>query len=154
MTLDIGRELAQRVLERGDVPSKVLVTKLIFDRNLSTKSELNAIIRSWGEDVLNSSEWLFAYETLINAWHNRYAQIALPENRALYEVMIDSNVSFLDESKIASIDLPFIFQRYVPSLPEAPSQEGVDVSDLVSESESASSIENAGEVVSTDYHPG
>lgn len=151
--LNIGRELAQRILERGDVPSKVLVTKLIFDHNLSTKSELNTIIRSWGEDVLNSSEWLFAYEVLINAWHNRYVQIPLPANRALYEVMIDNNVSFLDESKLASIHLPSIFERHAPRMPERPYEEGGDSSFVISESESTSSAQDAAVVISTDYPP-
>jgi len=47
--ININKELAEMVLHRGDCPSRVLVTKIIFDRGLALKSSINSIIRSWGD---------------------------------------------------------------------------------------------------------
>jgi len=109
--LQISKDLLLSVLKDGDCPSKVLATKIIYRRNISLKSEINSIVRHWGEDVLNSSEWLFAYEILINRWHNRYISVELPDNCALYEHMRDNSVSFIDDEAMSQVSLPHSFRR-------------------------------------------
>ena len=142
------KELAMKILLKGDVPSKVMITKLIYGFNISLKSEVNSIVRSWSEDVLNSSEWLFAYEVLRNSWHNRYAQVHLPANRQLYEFMKDSNVSFLDESNLGLTELPAVFRRHTSV------SGGVDLFDFLSNDEVESvSPEADDDVVDTISYP-
>ena len=109
--ININKELAEMVLHRGDCPSRVLVTKIIFDRGLALKSSINSIIRSWGDDVLNSTEWLLAYEALVNKWHNRYTSINLPENHELVEHLRDNEISFIDSTIMDRIALPQIFKK-------------------------------------------
>lgn len=116
--LRISKSLLRSVLEGGDCPSKVLATKIIYRRNISLKSEINSIVRSWSEDVLNSSEWLFAYEILTNRWHNRYVSVELPDNSALYEHMRDNSVSFLDDEAMSQISLPPPFQNQLEDADE------------------------------------
>lgn len=148
----IGTDLAKRVLQKGDVPSKVLVTKLIFQQKLALKSEINAVVRSWGEDVLNSSEWLLAYEVLQNSWHNRYAQVRFPQNKALYEFMQDSNVSFLDDSKVGHIDLPPAFRRHARSIIAPEEREELDTFDFMASDEfEGDSSENDDDEIDTSY---
>ncbi|MAG13787.1 MAG: hypothetical protein CMN78_04245 [Spirochaetales bacterium] len=101
------------VLRNGDCPSRVLITKLISDRNIRLKSEVNAFVRSWGDEALNSSEWLLAYEILVNRWHNLYASINLPDNRELFEYMRDNRISFIDDAEVERVDLPHVFKKYL-----------------------------------------
>ena len=122
----IDKDLATRVLQKGDVPSKVLVTKLIFDHRLPLKSEINAMVRLWSEDVLNSSEWLLAYEILLNTWHGRNVQVQFPQNKELYEFMKESNISFLDCSRVDYIDLPAAFLRHSRSTIDVEEAEEAD----------------------------
>jgi hypothetical protein len=132
--VNLDKDLARRVLQKGDVPSKVLVTKLIFDRKMPLKSDVNAIARSWSEDVLNSSEWLLAYEVLLNRWHSRFVPVQFPQNKELYELMKDTNVSFLDYLSLEHIDLPPAFRRYARSS-EGPEEEDLDFTDFLAEDE-------------------
>ncbi|MDA3898022.1 MAG: RNA-directed DNA polymerase [Desulfobacteraceae bacterium] len=111
--LRISKDLLRSVLKGGDCPSMVLATKIIYQNNISLKSEINSIVRLWGKDVLNSSEWLFAYEILANQWHNRYNSIELPDNCALYEHMRDNSVSFIDDEAMSQISLPPPFRRQI-----------------------------------------
>lgn len=120
--LQISKDLLLSVLKGGDCPSKVLATKIIYQRNIPLKSEINTIVRSWGQDVLNSSEWLFAYEILTNRWHNRYHSIELPENSALYEHMRDNSVSFIDDEVISQISLPLPFRKKLQDSDEVESR--------------------------------
>jgi hypothetical protein len=110
--INIGKELAEMVLLRGDCPSRVLITKIIFDRGITLKSRFNSIIRFWGDDVLNSTEWLLAYETLANNWHNRYTNVRLPDNSELVEHLRDNEISFIDNTILGRITLPAIFKKY------------------------------------------
>ena len=116
--LQISKDLLRSVLKNGDCPSKVLAAKIIYRRNISLKTEINSIVRHWGEDVLNSSEWLFAYEILTNRWHNRYISIELPDNCALYEHMRDNSVSFIDDEAMSQINLPPPFRRQLEDADE------------------------------------
>jgi hypothetical protein len=120
--LQISKDLLLSVLKGGDCPSKVLATKIIYQRNIPLKSEINTIVRSWGQDVLNSSEWLFAYEILTNRWHNLYHSIELPENSALYEHMRDNSVSFIDDEVISQISLPLPFRKKLQDSDEVESR--------------------------------
>ena len=94
-----------QILQKGDIPSKILVTKLIYDRDMALKSEVRGIVKSWDDNVLNSSEWLFAYEVLVNKWHNRYSRVLLPKNKILFEYLKDQQVSFLEKTKMGVIDV-------------------------------------------------
>ena len=85
---------------------------------MALKSDVNTLVRSWGEDILNSSEWLFAYEVLVNRWHNRYLSVPLPANAALYEHLRDERVSFLDEDSLTGPSLPVAFRGRHPTPPE------------------------------------
>lgn len=107
----IDESLAKKILIYGDCPARVLITKLIFARNLEVKTEIDSLIQSWDENVLNSSDWLFAYEILVNKWHNECTSIKLPKNKKLFEFMRDSKISFLEDNKIKKVDLPQAFKE-------------------------------------------
>ncbi|MGA9539121.1 MAG: RNA-directed DNA polymerase [Desulfobacterales bacterium] len=111
--INISKELAERVFLRGDCPSKVLVTKIIFERGIPLKTFINSIIHTWEDDILNSSEWLLSYEVLVNKWHNRYARISYPDNFELFEHIHKNGISFLDTACIQKIELPHIFKKYL-----------------------------------------
>jgi hypothetical protein len=104
-------QLAKKILERGDTCSKILISKIIFERNLPLRATINDIIKSWGDEVLNSSDWLFAFEILVNGWHNQYNQISIPsQNSELFEQIRDEDVSFLmDNESLISI-IPRVFK--------------------------------------------
>jgi len=110
------------------------------------------MVRSWGEDVLNSSEWLLAYEVLQNTWHNQYAQVRFPQNKALYEFMKDSNVSFLDDSRVDHIDLPSPFRRYARSGVDSGEGEDLDIHDFLANDEvEGDSSEQDDDEIDTSY---
>jgi hypothetical protein len=111
--LKISNDLLKDILFNGDSPSKILVTKIIYDQNISLKKDINTIVRSWGTDVLNSTEWLFAYEILVNKWHNRYVNVPLPDNRTLFEYLVENRISFLDDGQISVVNLPHMFKQKV-----------------------------------------
>lgn len=129
--LNISKSLLASILQNGDVPSRVLAAKLIYSRNVALKSEINSLVRSWGDDALNSSEWLFAYEIMVNNWHNRHVSVELPTNSALFEHLRDNSVSFLDDDVIAEVNLPRPFRDRL-DIPDYIEEEDADwLSDLL-----------------------
>ena len=71
--------------------------------------------RKWGPDVLNSTEWLLAYEVLVHGWHDNRIAVQLPSNADLFEEMRDSRVSFIEDSVLGrQTQLPQIFMNHVP----------------------------------------
>ena len=111
--INMNKKLVDMILSRGDCPSKVLVTKIIFDRGISLKTNINSIIRTWGDDILNSSEWLLAYESLVNKWHGRNVSIRLPRNNELIEHLRDNKTSFIDFDAMGRLSLPQIFKQRI-----------------------------------------
>lgn len=147
--LQISKDMLLSVLKGGDCPSKVLATKIIYQRNIPLKSEINSIVRFWGGDVLNSSEWFFAYEILTNRWHNRYCSVELPSNSALYEHMRDNSVSFIDDEVMSQVNLPLPFRKKINNVDEVDpidhqlsrlQADEVDVDELEDEVSDADSI--------------
>ncbi|MBT3191422.1 MAG: hypothetical protein HN341_02590 [Verrucomicrobia bacterium] len=115
--ITLESQLAEEVLTKGDIASRILVTKLIYDRNIPLRRLVNGIVNSWDDGVLNSSEWLLAYEILVHGWHNQYHQVQLPRNKDLFEVMLDNQVSFLDQAHRGQVRLPEAFRNRLPAEP-------------------------------------
>lgn len=111
--LQIDVDLARKILKSGDVPSKILISKLAFQKKSILQSDINAIVKSWGKDVLNSEDWLFAYEVFANGWHTSGTRIEMPSNRELFEYLKDNKVSFLDFSALNRIYIPTVFRQEV-----------------------------------------
>jgi len=109
--LTFSNDMVRRVFERGDVPSRILAVKLAQTHGLSFKAEVTACVRDWDGDVLNSPEWLLAYETMAHNWQRRGVSVPLhAETKELYEVLIDKQVSFLDETIITRVEIPSAFK--------------------------------------------
>ena len=114
MTLGLRptKDIIRRVFERGDVPSRVLAAKLAADTGISFRAEVAECVREWDTDVLNSPEWLLAYEVMIHEWQRKGVRVPLPpENGTLYELLADKNVSFLDDSALETIEVPSAFRK-------------------------------------------
>lgn len=106
------KEILRKILERGDIPSRVLAVKLAADNGIPFRTEVTEIVREWDSDVLNSPEWLFAYEVMVNQWQRKGVRVKLPsENRKLYELLADNDVSFLDDISSDDLALPMTFKK-------------------------------------------
>jgi hypothetical protein len=105
------QQLAKKILEKGDACSRILISKIIFERQMPLRTTINDIIKSWGNEVLNSSEWIYAYEILVNRWHNRYNGVSIPpKNSELFEHIRDRNVSFLNDAESLISKIPKAFK--------------------------------------------
>jgi len=114
MTLGLRptKDVVLKVFERGDVPSRVLAAKLATDTGFSFRAEVTACVRDWDTDVLNSPEWLLAYEVMIHQWQRKGVRVPLPpDNRALYELLVDQNISFLDDDAVLTAEAPSVFKK-------------------------------------------
>lgn len=105
--IEIDKELLKQVLLKGDVASKVLATKIIFEREIPLIDQVDSIVNSWGNTVLNSSE-MFHFllqmiyqdctqstlkELLITSPHQTHLSPLHINNR--YQVMRDAHHIFL-----------------------------------------------------------
>ncbi len=114
MTLGLRptKDILLKVFERGDVPSRVLAAKMATDAGISFRTEVTDCARDWDVDVLNSPEWLLAYEVMVHQWQRKGVRVPLPsENRALYELLADKDVSFLDEPVLSATEVPSAFRK-------------------------------------------
>ncbi len=121
--IKVDKTLVEKILLSGDGPSKVLISKIAFDRGISIKKMFNELVRNFDENILNSSDWLFGYEVLINKWHNKYTSVRIANNPELFELIRDENISFLNSTIMLDQDLPTVFQRFKTS------QQGFDSDD-------------------------
>lgn len=107
--LKLKKDIAEIVLKDGDVASKTLCLRIVSKRNLPVKNVLNRQVSDLPTDVLNSNDWLFAYEALLSNWSSTCQNINIPERGSgFYETLIDNNISFVDFSMVEN------FRRKIP----------------------------------------
>jgi hypothetical protein len=107
-----SKEIVRAVFDRGDVPSRLLAVKLADDTGISFRAEVTECVRDWDAEVLNSPEWLLAYEVMVHQWQRKGVRVPLPaENADLYELLADLKVSFLDDAAVSSADVPVAFRK-------------------------------------------